>query len=232
MSDPLPLTIVPLGSVGGTSEAVDVGDTRHGLLSLRLRVETVDDSNLGVIIETSNDGVSWVWLQELIATEPGEQLVQLEDARRYVRATWSDSVASWLLDGTAHSTYCSTKDIKTFSVAPGAWEELPPESLVAATLAATDEADSYLSATKTLPLLSWGSALRMHCANLAAAVAFRARGVQPDGPDDLVFQGRKDAIAWLTMIAKGTISPPDIIDSTPEEEEGGVYVYSDAPRGW
>ena len=42
----------------------------------------------------------------------------------------------------------------------------------------------------------------------------------------------EDAIRWFERVSEGKIAPDGIVDSTPEENAGGAFVYTKSLRGW
>jgi phage gp36-like protein len=127
--------------------------------------------------------------------------------------------------------YCTREDIERLAIRAEALEELDEADVNAVILAASVEADGYLNAAYTLPLTAWGDDLRAHVASLVVYRLLNARGRDPEG-DPLVDQVHADAISWLKGVASGRILPPDIVDSTPDEYDGGGVVVSQARRGW
>ena len=128
--------------------------------------------------------------------------------------------------------YATVTDLAALGVSAEATEETETAALNAALDSASSEADSYLAKVYTLPLTSWGGALRMHVAAIAAYAVMAARGFDPSGSDDVLRQRRQDALDWLRMLADGELAPPDIVDSTPDTKEGGAAVVTRPKRGW
>jgi hypothetical protein len=93
-------------------------------------------------------------------------------------------------------------------------------------------AEGYVSSAYEMPITAWGEDLRSATARIAGATLFRVRGADPQGPDAIVFDGESKAIKWLDRIANGRLKPPAIVDSTPDDTEGGSYLYSNTTRGW
>ena len=128
--------------------------------------------------------------------------------------------------------YATIDDLTHFGVNPDAHEHADITALEAALDAASSEADSYLSKVYTLPVTSWGAALRMHVSAMAAYNVIATRGFDPSGVDGVLEKRRQDALDWLKMLATGVISDPSIEDSTPGVVEGGAAVVSQPKRGW
>jgi hypothetical protein len=109
-----------------------------------------------------------------------------------------------------------------------------PEQRLESCIGVSVEADGYIGSAKTLPLVSWGEDLALHCARMCAALLAMERGADPlaNGPDASIFAGQSNALKWLDRLANGRLSPPDMVDSTPETFDGGSVVVSSTKRGW
>jgi phage gp36-like protein len=118
-------------------------------------------------------------------------------------------------------------------VAALANEDFTNEDKDRALASATTEADGYLNARYTLPLTAWGDDLRQHVVNIAAYRLLVRRGWSPVAPEDQTLRtGHADAMAWLQKVKDERISPPGIVDSTPDVYDAGGFVVSKAKRGW
>lgn len=73
--------------------------------------------------------------------------------------------------------------------------------------------------------------LRRAVCCIAAYDLLSVRGYNPEGADENLRLRYEDAIRWLKGVASGFIDP-GLIDSTPDEEEGGVATAGCARRGW
>ncbi len=86
--------------------------------------------------------------------------------------------------------------------------------------AASTELDGYLASQYVLPLSSWGTDLTEHTCHIAAYRLMGRRGYRAGGVDQGFKERYDDAIRWATKISTGTVSPPGIIDSSPNLREG------------
>lgn len=100
--------------------------------------------------------------------------------------------------------------------------------------AASDVASGYLQGRYTLPLTSWGDDLRWAVCALAAWDLVAAQiGIDPGTDTHAVLEARvREARQWLRDVARGLVTPPGIVDSTPDAEGEGVYVVTNPKRGW
>lgn len=236
MANPLPITLLEdtVLPASGDGAAVDVGALRQ-VANVRLDVVALSGS-LTVHIETSarSDG-PWSHVTQRAMTTPGVYDITAGPLQRYVRARWalgSGSTATLGVTGTAHVIYCVPEDIYRFSIRRPALEDIDQEEQLIACIAATDRAAGYVNNAYRLPLKAWGDDLRSAAACLAGAQLLAARGVDPEGPDALVFDREAKALDWLSRLANGRLSPPGMIDQTPETFEGGSVVVSRPKRGW
>lgn len=241
MSNPLALPLHVLGlpsTANGTGDAIDIGALRTAC-ELTLSAYAVTGT-LTAYIETSPDNTPsshWHQVTQVdVAEANSSQKLTLGQLQRYLRVRWTVSGGSpsvaWSLDGDAHVIYFEPSDIAKYAIPPEALAGIEDATLIADCITISSEADGYLNGSFELPLAAWGQSLRKHCAALAAAMLFRRRGCDPQGPDKLVFDSEATSISWFKMIANGRMKPPEIIDSTPEAFEGGSVVVSNPSRGW
>lgn len=239
-----PLAIIPHASgaetVSGQSAAVDVGALRT---AVRLLLDVTDLTGtlptLIITIETSPTGTAgWRAIGQFdtvaSSTNARRTFAQCE---RFVRAAWTITgsagpTITFAVTGEAHVLYATPDDITRTALPPEALTSVPAYVQADASLAATDEADGYIAGGYVLPLTAWSEDLRTHVAAMAAYAILKRRGFDPSGRDQLIVDGRKNAIDWLKMIATGKLKPPGMADSTPEIFEAGGYVYSRIARGW
>jgi phage gp36-like protein len=116
--------------------------------------------------------------------------------------------------------YASVADLTTYGIPAAALSGVDPAALQAAVTAACGRADSYLRNRYTLPLTAWDPVLTENVCWIAAWNALRIRGFSPDGIDEVIRDGYKDAIAWLTAIATGKVTPV-VTDSAGTPRNGG-----------
>lgn len=124
------------------------------------------------------------------------------------------------------SSYASTTDLVTMSIASTAIASVATASQQAVLDAASIEADGYLAAQYHLPITAWGADLKQHVCDIAAYRLMCLRGYSPGGSDDIFRERYDDAIAWLKLVAQGTVSPPNIVDSTPAVREGAPEIQT------
>jgi phage gp36-like protein len=158
-------------------------------------------------------------------------------ALRYLRASYTISGATpsftFSVAGTALVVYATPDDFDALAPSAAASEDFSVEDKSKALESATSEADGYLNARYTLPLTAWGHDLRQCVVSIAAYRLLVRRGWSPVAPeDDTVRTGYTDALAWLAKVKDERISPPDIVDSTPEVYDAGAFVVSKPKRGW
>lgn len=103
---------------------------------------------------------------------------------------------------------------------------------LAACQAACDDADAYLSERFTLPLTAFPSSLTYHCAQMVTYALLGRQNYNPQAPGKDTFRQRyEDAMAWLTMIRDGKLTPAGFVDSATDGPATPRFV-SNAPRGW
>jgi phage gp36-like protein len=144
------------------------------------------------------------------------------------------------------SQYCDPSDLTLYAINPLALQGIPNATQVAACVAASERADSYLRGRFPLPLLAWGQDVRMHTAYIAVFLLLSARGYNPSaGADDLIRERYYEAVGypdrpgsgWFPGVQRQAIhpdvtfsqpNPPNF--SLPSVRTGGP---SGAPiRGW
>jgi len=199
--------------------------------------ELVANSELEVIIETSSDNVAWSVSTAKRFVEVGLWQIISGGLRRYVRARWSllgsATVVTFGLAGEAQQLLCEPIDITTYAVPATSIAKVQLEDQYLACIAASDIAEAAIGGAFKPPLRAWGGAVRSQTAMLAAAIAFRKRGKDSQGPDASVFEGETRALSWFGQVKNGSLKPPGIIDSTPERYEAAGAVVARRPgRGW
>jgi phage gp36-like protein len=245
MASPLAITLLPESSiyVDGAGDPFDVTSGR-ACARVTLRLTAITAGGLSIHIETSSSGVdNWSVVARLRANAAGDYGLTAGGLKGFVRALWAlDSGTSGVVAGVtaiAHQLYCTPADLPRFGLPSVVLEELETtvESQTDACLAATDEAEGYLANRYSMPLVSWGDALRLHVAKLAIVSFLDASGWQPSGQDDVIMAAYTRAIAWLKGVGGGVISPPGIVDSSPTpgasgSGPSGARVTSQPMRGW
>lgn len=83
-----------------------------------------------------------------------------------------------------------------------------------------------------LPLLSWGPDVVRSICTVWRWEIMCLRGFNPEGTDVNYRYAAESAREWWAEIQEGRKSPPGIVDSAKQSQEGGPQVKSDVPRGW
>lgn len=225
----------------GSGTAADLGTRRSAVkMTVVCTAYTVVDQDptpsVLVAIETSASASGpWESVSTVSVTATGSYSVSAAGLKQYARASWTFTnmtSAVFSIAGYAHTVYASPADIVRHAVPETSIAELTATQRADALVSATDMAEGYLSSAYEIPIEEWGEDLRSATARLAAATLFRVRGADPQGPDAIVFDGESKAIQWLDRIANGRLKPPAIVDSTPNDTEGGSYLYTNTVRGW
>jgi len=241
MANSLAATLQALGAVAasGSGSSVDIGTLRRAArVSVDVLALSGTNPSLAVKVETSADEVNWRTVYAFASITTASRVSALiGDLSRYVRVaytlggtggpsvTWSSSIE-------AHVLYCEPSHVTKYALPEHSIAAKTIEERLEACLAASDEADGFIASAYEMPLVAWTTDVTMHCAYLAGAVLFGARGADLNGPDALVFHNRDMALKWFDRLANGRVKPPGIVDSTPETFEGGAVVESSPRRGW
>lgn len=132
--------------------------------------------------------------------------------------------------------YCTRDELARYGIRAEALRGISTDEQDSAIDAASDEMDGYLASRYELPLASWESDVRIHCARLAVYTLIVVRGFNPGraGDEQLRLQ-REDAIAWLVRVSNGSVVPR-VTDASSGATEGtvsgGVHVSSNESRGY
>jgi len=233
MATALTLLASAARTTSGVGASVDLGAATSAQLDLAV---TAASGTLVLAIQTSADGTIWQTLTTLPSTATtGRTSVWVAGALRYLRASYTitGSGFTFSVAGTALVVYATPDDFDALAPSAAAAEDFSIEEKAKALASASGEASGYLNARYTLPLTAWGDDLRQHVVNIAAYRLLVRRGWSPVAPeDDTVRTGYTDALAWLAKVKDERISPPDIVDSTPEVYDAGAFVVSKPKRGW
>lgn len=222
----------------GAGASVDLGSASTVDLAIQVTAVSGTTPTLDLALQTSDDGAAWQPLESTARiVAPGRRKVRAAGSLRYVRVSWTIGGTSpsftFSVTGSALVVYATPTDLDNLGVAALASENFSDDDKDRFLASATTEADGYLNARYTLPLTAWGDDLRQHVVNIAAYRMLMRRGWSPVSPEDeTVRTGFTDAIAWLQRVKDERISPPDIIDSTPDEYDAGGFVVSKPKRGW
>lgn len=231
-----------VSTASGDGVAVDIGATRSACkLELQLSTISGTGASLAVKVQTAlSSSGPWRTVASFPALTVETYSIKLfATCDRYVRITWvvegSSPSFTFSVAGEAHVLYAVLDDVGRHALPLHTLTGVSAEDKAAALLGATDEADSYLAKAIDLPLTSWSEALTMHVARIAAYGIMLRRGFQPEGVDALIVKMRDDAIAWLKMVAAGTVEPPGGGDPDPDPttpDGDAARVYSLPARGW
>jgi phage gp36-like protein len=134
----------------------------------------------------------------------------------------------------ATPSYATPDDLAIFGVPNAVIDSLTVAEKARYLAAASDRADGLIQNHHTLPLVAWGDDLREAVCSIAVwSIMSRRVGLNPEqGADLAIRKNYEDAMGLLKMVAEGDVELAGVIDSTPPEDDGGAFVYSDAPRGW
>ena len=111
---------------------------------------------------------------------------------------------------------------------------VPTSNLQAALDNASGEMDDRaFNARFVLPLFSWGTGVVQKCIDIAAWIALRDRGFDPNQPLDIAIRtGYTDALKWLDDVANQRAQPVVIDSSQNGNTAAAPVVMSSPPRGW
>jgi phage gp36-like protein len=226
-------------TANGTGAGLDIGATRRAAeLTLNVTAAAGTTPQLTVTLETAptSAGAWKIVGQFAIKQAAGFQRLTFGDLEQFVRASWKVSGTTpdftFAVSGEAHVNYCDPSELPFLAILEEAIEDLTNEHKIEACLASTGLADSYLGKAYTLPLTGWGRELRRCVGHLIVWDLMVTRGFNPDEYDAQIKVRYDEAIKWLTMISAGELSPPDIVDTTPDLFEGGSFLITEAKRGW
>jgi phage gp36-like protein len=241
MANPLAVNLSPATAItaAGESAAIDLGTTapRNAARLTAKVVSWVDgqagQSSVALVLQTSPDGSTWSDVERLSLSNLGVVEWGAFGLGRYIRLTWAPTgLTSAVLSvaGFAETAFCSPADLKNYGLPPGALEKANLRKLLDYCLAVTDEADGYLAAVYTLPIVAWSEDLKLHCSKRAIRFLLDWLGWDPEGRDETIELAHQQAHTWLKDVARGTCRPPGIIDTAPEVFEAGSVVVSRARR--
>src|SRR5262245_40251659 len=133
------------------------------------------------------------------------------------------------------SAYCTVPEVETLGVKREAYADKSPAEITARIASTSDLMDSYLASRYTLPLAPpFPGVLKECCAALASCSLIDSGGRDPDA-DNLIDITRKFWMDWLKGVAAGSVTPPDVTDSTPDPGGGvasNARVVSSESRGY
>lgn len=222
-------------SGSGNGESVDIGALRTAARITVTVGSVLGAASVQVSIQTrGSDAAPWRSVKTEICLGQVRTFV-LGGLERYVRATWAaaSGVTVFMLVGMdAHVLYCEPYDLTRFGLPKRATEGVAAEDILDACIGVSVLAEGYLAGAFELPLTAWGIDVRMQCAKLIAALVLVNRGIDPEGPDEVIFTERDAAMRWFVRVSEGKLKPPGIVDSTPETFDGGSVHVGNTPRGW
>jgi hypothetical protein len=240
--------ITPLASSArtttGSGAAVDLAEKTTAILYADLAAIT-GSGVLTITVKTSPNGTSgWTTvapsngaggsLAFTAASAVGLQKVTFPGCEQYLRVDWSISngaTMTFSVFGSAFLVFAKPADLGTN------WRAALVDVSDAETdknlRRATDEIVSALDAQEYKgPFTAWGEDVAGTCRTLGNYYSLLDRGFKPSDSADPIVQGVADARAWIDLVAKGQRKPFGVVDSTTTEEEGGVYISTEAARGW
>jgi hypothetical protein len=235
MADPKPIVLAARAVSNASGEGLPVvlaPDRSYAVLSLD--VDSLSDDSafeLRILTATTLAG-AWTEIFYTKVQGPGAQEIKLARCGRLLKAKWTFPLgvsSSFELAGVSHQLYATGQDVKNLSLPQVTLEGVSPEVLGEVSLVATDEAASLAAKGRTMPLVSWGGAMRMHVANMIAYHVMKRRGFDPDN-DKIIRMGYDDALKWLA--GPGAANDPTIEDSTPGESAQESFMVSRPARGW
>ena len=245
MTDALAISLHDLAESTGASQddIIDLGEAgdRTGsriptAAALKLALYGTVTGELTVTIRTSPDETNWRDVfEKKIASLDDACDIALGELDRYVRASWAVNGTTsifWSLLGTAEVVYCEPSDVGQLAIDAFVLADFTREQVVRGCISCTGDAVDWISGAYELPLTAWGASLRKRVAQLVPAFLMRMRGCDETGADKKVFDTEKAALTWFGEIKAGVIAPPDIIDSTPDDDEGGSFINTNDARGW
>lgn len=121
------------------------------------------------------------------------------------------------------SQYCTPSDLIAVGINPLALQGISNAQQVAACIAASEKADSYLRGRYPLPLLTFGQDVVMHTAFIAVYLLLGQRGYNPSaGADNLIRERYYEAVGypdrpgsgWFPGVQRQAIHP-DVTFATP-----------------
>jgi phage gp36-like protein len=244
MSQPLAIELAGSAerAASGSGAAVDLGvvSTAEGAparSAARLEISVSAYANVErvrlVVQHAGAEAGPWVELDALDVEQTGDYELSVGGTRRWLRLSWEffgpggSPAVTFSVAGAAHQIYFGPKDLGRCGLPRSVIDDRITKSAQAdACIRVSDEADGYLGARYTLPMLAWDDGLRGHGAAMAVRYGFDACGWQPEGPDAVIEAAFDRGLAWLKRLADGKLEPPGMVDSTPEVFEGGSVVVS------
>lgn len=146
-------------------------------------------------------------------------------------------VRGWLGTNEAMaSAYITVAELSAYALAAPSLARFTPDDQLIAIEAASSEFEAYASSKHTVPLSAVPVVAKLHIARCAGYHLLGSRGFDPQGPDQLIQQGYKDALKWFQDVGAGRVplGPVPGEPATPGDSGGSVFdpsVLSNDPRG-
>jgi phage gp36-like protein len=237
-------SITPLASAersaSGVGSAVDLGAATTAELTLDVTAAT--GAELEVTVETAKSNTATTWRSLSVAftavTDVGAESVTFAGLDRYIRVRWTlTGTATFGVSGSSVLVYCAPADMDRVIAERALFRDQDQEFTAADkdgyAQDATDEVSASLAAMFALPLSAWGRDVRRKTAELAVWMAMLHRGFSPESESGQAYRQMHDDVQkWLGLVRDQKIELQGVTDSTPDVEDGGAYVVTDASRGW
>lgn len=129
-------------------------------------------------------------------------------------------------------SYSSVAEFRAQAINPAALSDISDSVIQSALDSASEELNGFFKKRYSFPIISVGSDVKRKEIDIATYLVLKGRGYNPAvGADTTIRDDYLDAIKWAQAVAKGE-SEPNIVDSTPTDDEGGPIVTSQAAVGW
>lgn len=240
MADLITITLADAAARGSSASGSSVDRGAYSAARLTLSVSAASGTTpaLVVVVETSQDGVSWTQAHAFASrSTTGEETLSVAGLSTYVRARWTITGTSasftFGVAGTSVTCYAGPSDLASHGIPAAALASKSTTEKAEALISATQEINGRFNARYSFPLTAWGTDLTKYTARMAAVDLLFSRGVNPDAPDFATYsEMRAAAERWAADVGKKRIDPPDIVDSTPDEDEAEPTMYTNTKRGW
>jgi phage gp36-like protein len=236
--------IAPLASAArtGTDVGASVDLVQMTTADLSVVVTAISSgASLAIDVETSADQVVWRPLEQGFLPSSAIGVIKgvFPGADRYLRVRWTITgtgtpSVTFAVTGTAVLVYATPDDLGRFGIPNAVLDVASREVQDRFLRLATDVISGIIQNHYGLPLASWGDDLRNDTCSIAAwMILSKTIGVNPESDGDKAIRdNHNDARKNARAVADGDAEYFGAIDSTPDEDDGGAQIYSDAPRGW
>jgi phage gp36-like protein len=134
------------------------------------------------------------------------------------------------------SQYASIPQLQQFGISYKALKAIPEPDQLAAIVAASGEADTYMQKVVGIPLQEpYPEAVTVHVCRIAIFNMFNVIGFNRDGDDKIIEDNYERAIRFFTAVAKGVIElGPNVTPPVDNASDLGdvPLVMSDPGRGY